>query len=157
MEWVDYDGPLKEDKDGQGKIKWVPAADDCEAFLGPWIAERKASGAGAEDLVFPGPKYPKRPCRKEYIEGHWERVCERLELAITWYQATRHSFVSRLLEAGASLDEVSAAVGHSSPVVTRRYYDHFIRRTYSRTLRSGLGLSSRTDEGKIIPITVAGP
>jgi hypothetical protein len=47
------------------------------------------------------------------------------------YQATGHSSVSRLLEASASLDEVSAAVGHSSPVVTKRYHDHFIRRSYS--------------------------
>jgi hypothetical protein len=28
---------------------------------------------------------------------------------MTWYEATRHSFVSRHLSTGASLDEVSAA------------------------------------------------
>ena len=61
------------------------------------------------------------------------------ESTTSWYQATRHSFVSRLLQAGATLDEVSSAVGHSSPVVTRRYYDHFIRKSYSPQLRSGLG------------------
>ena len=63
-----------------------------------------------------------------------------LELDVTWSQATRYSFVARLLQAGATLDEVSSAVGHSSPIVTRRYYDHFIRKTYSPQLRSGLGL-----------------
>jgi hypothetical protein len=35
-------------------------------------------------------------------------------------QTTRHSFVTRNLEAGASLDEVGAALGHSNPVVTKR-------------------------------------
>jgi hypothetical protein len=55
---------------------------------------------------------------------------------MTWYQATRHSFVSRHLSRGASLDEVSAAVGHSSPVVTKRFYDHYVRRTFSPKLRS---------------------
>jgi hypothetical protein len=60
-------------------------------------------------------------------------------VALTWYQATRHSFVSRSLRNGASLDEVSAAVGHSSPVVTRMYYDHYIRRTFSPSLRQGIG------------------
>lgn len=59
---------------------------------------------------------------------------------MTFYHATRHSFVSRSLSRGASLDEVSAAVGHSSPIVTRRYYDHFVRRDFSATLREGLGL-----------------
>jgi integrase len=57
---------------------------------------------------------------------------------LTWYQATRHSFVSRSLKSGASLDEVSAAVGHSSPMVTRAYYDHFVRKTFSPTLRQGI-------------------
>jgi integrase len=56
-------------------------------------------------------------------------------IAMIWYQATRHSFVSRNLKAGASLDEVSAAVGHSSPIVTRRFYDYYVRRSYSDQLR----------------------
>jgi hypothetical protein len=58
---------------------------------------------------------------------------------MTFYQATRHSFVSRSLSGGGMLDEVSAAVGHSSPMVTRRYYDHHIRKTFSPALRAGLG------------------
>ena len=61
---------------------------------------------------------------------------------MTWYEATRHSFVSRNLAEGASLDEVSAAVGHSSPPVTRRYYDHFVRKSFSDGLRSGLGMKA---------------
>ena len=70
----------------------------------------------------------------------WNNVRKILELDVTWYQTTRHSFVSRLLQAGATLDEVSSAVGHSSPIVTRRYYDHFIRKTFSPLLRIGLRL-----------------
>ncbi|MCG8425064.1 MAG: tyrosine-type recombinase/integrase [Proteobacteria bacterium] len=143
-----YDGPLKEDKRNKGKVKWAPAADDCAEFLAPWLTHRKAAAAKPEDFVFPGPRFPERPCRKEYIEGHWERVRDRLQLKLTWYQATRHSFVSRLLEAGASLDEVSAALGHSSPVVTRRHYDHFIRRQFSPALKRGLGLGQATSEDK---------
>ena len=30
-------------------------------------------------------------------------------------------------------------MGHSSPLVTRRYYDHHIRKTFSPALRAGLG------------------
>jgi len=70
---------------------------------------------------------------------------------MTWYEATRHSFVSRHLANGASLDEVSAAVGHSSPVVTKRFYDHFIRRSFSPRLRAGLGEQAI---GRVVPILV---
>jgi integrase len=123
-----YDGPLKEDKRGEGKVKWAPAADDCKAFLGPWLARRVAEGAGPEDHVFVAPK---GACfGKVYLGRQWNPVAKRYGLKLTWYQATRHSFVSRSLSRGISLDEVSAAVGHSSPVVTRRYYDHFVRRAY---------------------------
>jgi len=59
--------------------------------------------------------------------------------------------VSRNLEAGVPLDEVSAAIGHSSPVVTRRYYDHFVRKTYSAGLRTGIGAVPSEGSGKTLP------
>lgn len=145
-----YDGPLKEDKHGTGKVKWVPAAEDAAALLGPWLAKRRAAGAGPEDYVFPCANRGGSYYRKEYVEGCWERVARDLGLSLTWYQATRHSFVSRNLSAGASLDEVSAAVGHSSPLVTKRYYDHHIRKKFSPTLRQGLGLGLALPEAKIL-------
>ncbi len=172
-----YDGPLKEDKKGEGKVKWVPAPEDCAALLGPWLARRKAEGAGPEDLAFPCARRDGRCYRKEYIEQCWEAaapahvgartarverkrrgdgVVVRRHPAMTWYQATRHSFVSRHLAAGASLDEVSAAVGHSSPVVTKRFYDHFVRRSFSPRLRAGLGLGGHQD-GTVIALKKRGP
>jgi len=147
-----YAGPLKEDKAGIGKSKWAPAAEDAAALLGPWLTQRRAEGAGPEDYLFPCAKRGGSHYRKEYIEGCWERVATQLGLTLTWYQATRHSFVTRSLKGGAVLDEVSAAIGHSSPVVTRRYYDHYVRRTFSPTLRGGLGLGNTTSEAQIIPL-----
>jgi integrase len=138
-----YDGPLKEDKKGTGKMKWVPAADDAEAVLGPWLAMREAAGAGPEDLVFPCANRHGSWYRKEFLESRWEAVAPEHGVELTWYQATRHTFTSRALEGGATLDEVSAALGHSSPVVTRRYYDHFVRRSFSSELRRGLGIKAR--------------
>jgi integrase len=150
-----YMGPLKEDKRRDGKVKWVPAPDDCGAVMGGWLAERRAEGAGADDLVFPsepsrgkrkrpgGPveRQPERPYRSLFLSRNWNEVAARHGLKMTWYQATRHSFVSRNLSRGASLDEVSSAVGHSSPVVTQRHYNHLVRRSFSPTLRAGLGLA----------------
>lgn len=138
-----YDAPLKEDKEDVGKVKWVPAAADCQSLMGPWLEARRNDGAGPEDLVFPGPTDASKPYNRRYLERRWDELREQIELTLTWYQATRHSFVSTRLANGASLDEVSTAVGHSSPVVTRRYYDHFIRRTYSDKVRApALNLSA---------------
>ena len=147
-----YDGPLKEDKDEEGKTKWVPAADDCAAFLGPWLEKRRAAGALAEDFVFPAPTNKRKPCNARYLERRWLAVSKDVGVKITWYQATRHSFTSRLLAAGVPLDEVSAALGHSSPVVTRRYYDHFIRRSYSSDMRGGLNLGVAASTGQAGPV-----
>jgi integrase len=147
-----YSGPLKEDKTGSGKAKWAPAPDDAAALLGPWVARRRAEGAGPEDLVFPRPGGEPGCCRATYVARRWDKAAAGRGLSLTWYQATRHSFVSRNLSRGASLDEVSAAVGHSSPVVTRRYYDHFVRRSFSAGLREGLGLGGKGEAGEIIPL-----
>ncbi len=165
-----YDGPLKEDKKGEGKVKWVPAPEDIKEFLGPWLATRKAQDAGPEDRVFACAKRKGLCYRKEYIEACWEdaapkhvggrevllkkkddKIENEVKPKMTWYQATRHSFVSRHLSGGASLDEVSAAVGHSSPVVTKRFYDHYVRRSFSPKLRAGLGLGQK-QQGRVVPI-----
>jgi integrase len=135
-----YEGALKEDKKNTGKAKFVPAPDDAKAWLVPWVEKRKEEGAAPEDLLFPCPTRKGRPYRKELIEARWDELRKELGLTLTWYEATRHSFVSRNLEQGVSLDEVSAAVGHSSPVVTQRYYNHFKRRSFSGQIRKGLGL-----------------
>ena len=55
---------------------------------------------------------------------------------------------------GASLEEVSAAIGHSSPVVTQRFYNRFRRTTFSPTLRTGLDLGANK-EGAVIPFAQA--
>jgi integrase len=141
-----YGGPLKEDK-GHGpapKAKWVPAAMDVEQVMGPWLKKRKKEGAGPTDLVFPfqalKPQNRKRTSgwtgyRKEYVESVWSKVVDDLRVKLSWYEATRHSFVSRNLAAGVPLDEVSSAVGHSSPVVTMRFYARNVRKSFSPEIR----------------------
>jgi len=114
-----YDGPLKEDKKGTGKVKWIPAADDAQTVLGPWLDARRVAGAGPEDLVFPCSTRASGLYGRRYLERCWEAAAPKHGVRLTWYQATRHTFTSRALQAGATLDEVSAALGHSSPVVTK--------------------------------------
>jgi integrase len=143
-------GCLKEDKKCEGKSKRVPAPDDAGAVIGPWLAMRTAQGAQPEDLVFM-PELT-RGALKQRCEEAWREAADALGLKLDYYEATRHSFVSRNLAAGASLDEVSAAIGHSSPVVTRRYYDHFIRKTFSAGLRAGIGATGNTDAAPVVQL-----
>jgi integrase len=63
---------------------------------------------------------------------------------MSWYEASRHSFTSGKVDAGVPLDEVSQALGHSSPVVTARYYARFVRKTYSKAMVGGLKLTTAT-------------
>ena len=63
--------------------------------------------------------------------------------------------MSRNLARGVALDEVSAAVGHSSPLVTKRHYDHFVRKSFSAGLRRGLGLGGDGAPATVTPIRKA--
>jgi len=160
-----YDGCLKEDKRSEGKTKWAPAADDYDTVLGAWLARRRAEGAQPEDLMFPPPvrvtkkgrvlvKGSTPEARKQWVEDAWNAARKKLGLTLTFYQATRHSFVSRNRARGVSLDEASAAVGHSSPEVTKRYYDHHEVKAFSAIMRLGLGLGADKG-GTVTPITQA--
>jgi integrase len=90
--------------------------------------------------------------REVLLKKRGDKIANEKKPKMTWYQARRHSFVSRHLSGGASLDEVSAAVGHSSPVVTKRFYDHYVRRSFSPKLRAGLGLGATQDGGRVVPM-----
>jgi integrase len=148
-----FDGELKESKDGSKPVKWAPAPIDAEEVLGLYVKRRKLQGARNEDLVFPytRPETTNGRIRtsswKQWAGWHpkmirtvWRKVADELALPtdLTFYGASRHTFVTKALKAGASLDEVSAAIGHADPATTKRFYDHFVRKTFSPALRQGL-------------------
>jgi integrase len=173
-----YDGCLKEDKDGTGdKVKDVPCPDDAHVVLAPIIARRRAEGAGPEDVLFPrclqrddgtdGKKKRKMPTARgqgklpyevreqkrlvKLVDREWGRVRVSLGLGkMTFYEASRHSAVSRNLSRGVSLDDASAGVGHHSPQVTKQHYAHFVRKTFPAAMRQGLGLKPGDHGGKVL-------
>jgi integrase len=149
-----YAGPLKEDRNGTGKSKRVPAPTDALDVLKLHLKRRKLQGAKGEDLVFTydrpsrrrGPKWKNwAGYHPHTIQSEFRLVADELGLVdLDWYRSTRHSFATKALSAGASLDEVSAALGHSSPVVTRKHYDHLIRESYSMQVRQGLSAGGQS-------------
>lgn len=80
-------GPLKEDRRGVGKVKFVPAAPDAAELLAPWLEQRRAAGAGPEDLVFVKPDG--RLIRKDWIAYRWRRAARAVGVSMTWDDATR--------------------------------------------------------------------
>lgn len=148
-----YDGlVLKEDKHGSGAMKWVPAPNDAASVLRDWVAVRKAQGAQPEDLLFvtaSGLAFNRQSMRRA-----WLAVRDKLGLPkMKFYEAGRHSMVSRNLKRQVPLDMVSAAVGHSTPMVTKRFYGHYIRKEFSTTMREGLGITGARVDATVIPIT----
>lgn len=143
-----YGGPLKEDKEGKGVTKWAPAPDDLVQVLAPWLEQRKREGAQPSDLLFPllrtrSRKPPTFRAQHDQLRDYFEEARERVGLPkMRLYDSGRHSFASRNLVEGATLEETSEAMGHSSPVITQRYYNHVKRKTFSPTLRKGVGLGA---------------
>ena len=133
-------GPLKED-DGRGeaKVKWAPAPPDTQLALASWLAKRKSEEAQLEDYLFDAPK-PKRGkgwgfYTKMQRSRAWRALAKTLRGEMTWYEASR------------PLEEVSGALGHSTPAVTLRHYSRFVRKTYSPAMLGGLKLT----DAKVIP------
>jgi integrase len=57
----------------------------------------------------------------------------KVQRDLSWGQATRHSFASRAIARGASIDRVAEWLGHSTAEVTRRYA-HLTRKANDREL-----------------------
>ena len=51
---------------------------------------------------------------------------------------------------------ILACDAHASPVVTRRYYDHFVRKSFSPEIRRGLGIKApKKKQGEVVPMRKA--
>jgi integrase len=142
---------LKEDKAKEGKSKWVPAPDDIAAVMGPFLAQRQTEGAQPEDHVFM-PEVTRCALEQRMLAA-FNEAADSLGLDIKQYEATRHSMISRNLDAGVPIDEVSKAVGHTTPATTQRHYNHIIRPRYaSPLLRAGLGIVANADDATVVQL-----
>jgi hypothetical protein len=60
--------------------------------------------------------------RPHTLHRHLRKAREACKLsALTWYQATRHTFASQWVLNNGSMEKLSLILGHSSVWVTQRY------------------------------------
>jgi integrase len=130
----------------------APAPEGAAEVVSAWLVRRRQEGAGPEDFAFPNASG--LPFEKKALGRAWKAAREKAGIpeSVTFYLAGRHTFASRNLSRGASLDEVSAALGHSTPLVTRRHYDHFVRKNFSPVLREGAGIEPASDGGEVVSL-----
>jgi integrase len=131
-----FNGPLKEDKKGDGLTKFVPAAADAVAVLGPWLARRRADGAGPGDLVFPGADGKVMP--RYLVAYQWRKAAKALGLTVSWHKATRTSAASRWAARGVDIGQIAAALGHHGTEIAIRYYQKWVRKTFDPRMTRAL-------------------
>ena len=115
------DGVILPPKDKDSRV--VPIVDSLLPVLKEW--HLRSGGVGQ---VVP----PMRKGSRKRLDPHTvgKSFQEALEIinkegpalpALTWYQATRHTFASQWVLAGGSIEKLREAMGHSSVMVTERY------------------------------------
>ena len=101
----------------------IPIPRDLAASLKRW---KLACPIGTLDLVFPmadgSPMH-----RKVLYDYGLLPALERAALPHFTIHALRHTFASTLAMQGKPVTEISALLGHSSPVVTLRVYSHWFK------------------------------
>jgi len=105
-------GPLK---DIDSRI--VPIQDALYPLLAEW--RLRCGGIGR---VVPSMRSDGAFLDSHTIRAHLKTTITKLELpALTWYEATRHTFASQWVLGGNSLEKLREVMGHSTVQVTERY------------------------------------
>jgi integrase len=86
--------------------------DESIAILRPRV------DSGDTDWVFPSDRKPGRPIAK--LQGPHDRVCRESEVSFVIYDL-RHTFATRMIDAGANLPTLAAILGHSNLRTISRY------------------------------------
>jgi len=138
-------GPLKEHKGHDlREPKYTPIDEDTMATLRPWLDERRAAGAGPEDYVFPS--WGGKPISRSAFSHRWVQVRDTLPELIPphmcWYDATRHTRISSLINDDVAMDQVMKSANHKSVATTENYNHVKIPKFSDPGLRKGLALAT---------------
>jgi integrase len=96
-----------------GRTRHVPLNTDVRAVLARW----RPADATDDDLVFPGPKG--EPMQD--LKTAWLKVAKAARLKGFTFHDLRHTFASKLVQAGVDLNTTRELLGHSGIAMTLRY------------------------------------
>jgi integrase len=134
LKWTDIDFEqgsiqIRQSKSLAG-VRNVPMSNRCKTELLRW---RNLLGPDFSEYVFANPQQPK----KHLVDFRraWPKALKAAGLEYFWLYDLRHTFASRLTEAGVSPLFVAQIMGHSSPNILHTYakaIDEFRRSAISK-------------------------
>ncbi len=96
-----------------GRTRYLPLNSDARDVLAAWNPRE----ATAADLVFPGPT----GARMTSLKTAWGKVATAAGLKAFTFHDLRHTFASKLVQAGVDLNTVRELLGHADIKMTLRY------------------------------------
>jgi integrase len=134
LKWGDVDFAsdtirVRESKTLAG-IRSIPMSSRCKAELLRW---RERLGPEFSEYVFANPQRPEVHVKD--VRRAWPNALKAAGLEYFWLYDLRHTFASRLTEAGVSPLFVAQIMGHSSPSILQTYakaIDEFRRSAISK-------------------------
>jgi integrase len=120
LKWADIDFLNESIRVSQSKTlagqRIVPMSSRCNAELLRW---REDFGPHFSEYVFAKPGHPEVHLRD--VRAEWKNAVRAAGLEHFWIHDLRHSFASRVTQAGVSHIFLAQIMGHSSPSILQTY------------------------------------
>lgn len=97
------------------RTKGLPLSPEIYEMVQEWMEMTES------EWVFPSPQNPRKPISQPTINTSLNRACERAKLEGIGFHTFRHTFGTRLGEAGERLEVIAELMGHSKIEMTRIY------------------------------------
>jgi integrase len=120
LKWADVDFLNESIRVRQSKTlagqRTVPMSSRCKAELLKW---QGLFGLNFSEYVFPKPGHPEKHLRD--VRVAWAKALSAAGLEHFWIYDLRHTFASRVTQAGVSHIFLAQIMGHSSPSILQTY------------------------------------
>jgi integrase len=103
----------------------------------------------ASDLVFCSKAFT--PMESGHLRRSFRLALSKVKIEEFHFHDLRHTFATRLVQAGIDLYKVQQLLGHKSPIMTQRYAHH-----YPESLRDGVEILDRPRESSTVLAQSAG-
>lgn len=124
--------PVKERRTPNAKRQTLPLNQTVLSI----VKERGTLRSLSTDLVFPGKA--QTPLESGHLRRAFRLALKKARIEEFHFHDLRHTFATRLVQAGVELYKVQRLLGHKSPMMTQRYAHH-----YPESLRDGVEVLDR--------------